>query len=105
MTSDEWVRVAAVEEISTGEGRVVEAGGRTLAVFNVDGAYYAIDNLCSHRGGPLGDGDLEGTVVSCPWHAWRWDVTSGANVNNPAVRVACFPARVQDGAVFVRVTG
>jgi NAD(P)H-dependent nitrite reductase small subunit len=105
MTSDEWVRVAAVEEISAGEGRVVEAGGRTLAVFNVDGAYYAIDNLCSHRGGPLGDGDLEGTVVSCPWHAWRWDVTSGANVNNPAVRVACFPARVQDGAVFVRVTG
>jgi NAD(P)H-dependent nitrite reductase small subunit len=105
MTSDRWVRVAAVEEIGTGEGRVVEAGGRTLAVFNVDGAYYAIDNLCSHRGGPLGEGDLDGTVVSCPWHAWRWDVTSGANVNNPAVRVACFPARVQDGAVFVRVTG
>lgn len=105
MTSDGWVRVAAVEEIGAGEGRVVEAGGRTLAVFNVNGAYYAIDNLCSHRGGPLGEGDLEGTVVSCPWHAWRWDVTSGANVNNPAVRVACFPARVQDGAVFVRVTG
>ena len=67
MDSDGWVRVAAAGAIAPGEGRVVEAGGRTLALFNVDGAYYAIDNTCSHRGGPLGDGDLEGTVVSCPW--------------------------------------
>jgi NAD(P)H-dependent nitrite reductase small subunit len=103
MANDGWVRVAAVGEIAPGEGRVVEAGDRTLAVFNVDGAYYAIDNTCSHRGGPLGEGDLDGTVVTCPWHAWRWDVTSGANVNNPAVRVACFRARVQDGAVFVHL--
>jgi nitrite reductase (NADH) small subunit len=103
MSNDGWVRVAAVGEVSPGEGRVVEAGGRTLALFNVDGVFYAIDNACSHRGGPLGEGDLEGTVVSCPWHAWRWDVTSGANVNNPAVRVACFQARVQDGAVFVHL--
>ncbi|PYN19469.1 MAG: non-heme iron oxygenase ferredoxin subunit [Candidatus Rokuibacteriota bacterium] len=103
MSNEHWVRVAATGEISPGEGRVVETGGRALAVFNVEGTYYAIDNTCSHRGGPLGDGDLEGTVVVCPWHAWRWDVTSGANVNNPAVRVACFPARVQDGAVFVQL--
>jgi nitrite reductase/ring-hydroxylating ferredoxin subunit len=103
MTNDGWVRVASVAEIAPGEARVVEAGGRTLAVFNVDGTYYALDNACTHRGGPLGDGDLEGTVVSCPWHAWRWDVTSGANVNNPAVRVASFPARVQGGAVFVHL--
>jgi len=103
MSNEGWVRVAAAGEIGPGEGRIVEAGGRTLAIFNVDGAYYAIDNACSHRGGPLGDGDLEGTVVSCPWHAWRWDVTTGANVNNPAVRVACFRARQQDGAIFVHL--
>jgi len=52
---------------------VVEPAAARLAVFNVDGVYYAIDNTCSHRGGPLGEGDLEGTVVACPWHAWRWD--------------------------------
>jgi len=103
MSNEGWVRVAAGNEIGPGEGRIVEAGGRTLAIFNVDGAYYAIDNACSHRGGPLGDGDLDGKVVSCPWHAWRWDVTTGANVNNPAVRVACFKARLQDGAVFVHL--
>src|SRR3989442_1483014 len=103
MSNEHWVRVAATGEISPGEGRVVETGGRALAVFNVEGTYYAIDSTCSHRAGPLGDRELEGTVVVCPWHAWRWDVTSGANVNNPAVRVACFPARVQDGAVFVQL--
>jgi nitrite reductase/ring-hydroxylating ferredoxin subunit len=100
-----WVRIAAVGELAPGEGRVVEAAGRTLAVFNVAGTYYALDNACSHRGGPLGEGDLEGPVVVCPWHAWRWDVTTGANVNNPAVRMACFPVEVRDGGVFVAVGG
>jgi nitrite reductase/ring-hydroxylating ferredoxin subunit len=95
------VRVAGVGELGAGEARVVEANGRSIAVFNVDGAYYAIDNVCPHRGGPLADGDLEGAVVACPWHAWRWDVRSGANVNNPAVTLACFPVRVEAGAIFV----
>ena len=101
MASANWVRVAAAGDIAPGEGQVVESGGHALAVFNVEGRYYAIDNACSHRGGPLGEGDLEGSVVSCPWHAWRWDVTSGANVNNPAVRVACFPVEVRDGGLWV----
>src|SRR5262245_29599173 len=95
------VRVAAVGEVPSGEGRTVEARGRPIAIFNVEGRFYAIDNTCSHRGGPLGEGDLEGTVVSCPWHAWRWDVSTGANVNNPAVKVACFAVVVEDGHVFV----
>ena len=95
------VKIAAADDVAPGEGRVVEAGGRTLALFNVDGTFYAIDNTCSHRGGPLGEGDLDGRIVTCPWHAWRWDVTTGANANNPAVRVPCFPVTVEDGAVFV----
>ena len=102
---DSRVKVAMANEISPGEGRVVEAGGRTLALFNVDGRFYAIDNVCLHRGGPLGEGDLEGTIVRCPWHAWRWDVTSGANVNNPAVKMACFPVTVDDGALLVDLGG
>jgi nitrite reductase/ring-hydroxylating ferredoxin subunit len=97
------VRVAGAGELAAGETRVVEANGRSIAVFNVDGAYYAIDNVCPHRGGPLGDGDLDGAVVACPWHAWRWDVRTGANVNNPAVSLACFPVHVEDGGIFVDV--
>ena len=97
------VRVAAIEDVPVGQGRVVEAEGKDLALFNVDGAFYAIDNACVHRGGPLGEGDLEGTIVLCPWHAWRWDVTTGANANNPAVKMACFPVTVEDGVVFVEL--
>lgn len=96
-------KVASAAEVPAGTGRVVEAGGRLLALFNVNGRFYAIDNTCLHRGGPLGEGDLEGPVVTCPWHAWRWDVTTGASVNNPAVRVACFPVTVEDGQVFVEI--
>jgi nitrite reductase (NADH) small subunit len=97
------LRVAAAGELATGEGRVVEVEGRELALFNVDGVYHCIENACPHRGGPLGEGDLEGHVVSCPWHAWRWDVTTGANANNPAVRVAAYPVTVEGGAVFVEL--
>jgi NAD(P)H-dependent nitrite reductase small subunit len=96
-------RVAKVSDVPPSTGRVVEVGRQTLALFNVEGRFFAIDNTCPHRGGPLGDGDLEGTVVMCPWHAWRWDVTSGANVNNPAVRIACFPVTVDNGEVFVEL--
>ena len=97
------VRVVAAAELPAGQGRVVEAQGRFLALFNVDGCFYALDNACPHRGGPIGEGDLAGTLVSCPWHAWRFDVTTGANANNPAVRMPCFPAAVEDGQVFVEL--
>ena len=97
------VRVAGAGELSPGEGRVVDAGGRSIAVFNVDGRYYAIDNSCPHRGGPLGEGDLDGALVSCPWHAWRWDVTTGANANNPAIKLACYVVREDSGGVFVEL--
>ncbi len=97
------VRVGRSSDVPAGEGRVIEAGGRSLALFNVDGAYYAIDNSCAHRGGPLGEGELDGTVVTCPWHGWRWDVKSGANANNPALKMACFPVSVEAGDVFVEI--
>jgi nitrite reductase (NADH) small subunit len=94
-------KVADVGDLAAGEGRVVDVDGRSLAVFNVDGRFYAIDNTCPHRGGPLGEGDVDGTIVVCPWHGWRWDVTTGSNANNPAVRVGCYSVTVEQGAVFV----
>jgi nitrite reductase/ring-hydroxylating ferredoxin subunit len=95
------VRVARAGDIKPGEGRVVEAAGRAVALFNVEGRYYAVDNTCPHRGGPLGEGDLDDAVVACPWHAWRWDVRTGANTNNPAVKLACYPVSEEDGGVFL----
>ena len=97
-------KVAEAAEVLEGQGRVVDVAGRTLALFNVGGTFYAIDNACPHRGGPLGEGDVEGAIVICPWHAWRWDVTTGCNANNPAVRVACYPVTEEGGNLFVSLT-
>lgn len=96
-----FTRVAETADLKPGEGKVVEVAGKMLALFNVDGTFYALDNTCLHRGGPLGEGELEATIVTCPWHGWRWDVTSGANTNNPAVKVACFPVKVEGSSIFV----
>ena len=96
-------KVGETGELKPGECKVVEAGGKTLALFNVDGTFFVLDNTCLHRGGPLGEGELEGPIVTCPWHGWRWDVTTGANTNNPAVKVACFPVKVEGTSVFVEV--
>lgn len=96
-------RIASVADVPVGEGRVVEVGERLVALFNVEGTFYALDNTCPHRGGPLGEGDLDGPVVTCPWHAWRWDVRSGVNVNNPAVKVASLPVTVEGRDVFVEI--
>ncbi len=98
------ISVAKISDVPSGEGRVVDAGGKTLALFNVGGTYYAIDNTCAHRGGPLGEGELDGTIVTCPWHGWRWDVTTGANANNPAIKVPCFPVMVEQGEIFVELS-
>ena len=98
-----FVTACATSDVAPGTAKTLTVGGKEVAVFNVDGAFYALDNTCPHRGGPLGEGDLDGGVVACPWHAWRWDVTTGANTNNPAVKVACFAVIEEGGGVFVEV--
>ncbi len=77
--------VAKVDEIPSGAGKVVFAGDRAIALFNVNGTFYAIDNTCPHRGGPLGEGELDGATVTCPLHGWQYDVTSGSGTFGPAV--------------------
>ncbi len=77
--------VAKIDEIPAGTGKVVFAGDRAIALFNANGIFYAIDNTCPHRGGPLGEGELDGTTVTCPLHGWQYDVTSGAGTFGPPV--------------------
>jgi 3-phenylpropionate/trans-cinnamate dioxygenase ferredoxin component len=73
----ERVRIAACSDVPPGSGRVVVALGRVLALFNLEGEYFAVDNSCPHRGGPLGEGHLAGCIVTCPWHGWQFDVKTG----------------------------
>jgi nitrite reductase/ring-hydroxylating ferredoxin subunit len=97
------VKIAEAAEVSPGEVRVVEASGKPIALVNADGTLYALDNTCLHRGGPLGEGELSGFVLSCPWHGWQWDVKTGASTNSPAMKVACYPVTVEGGAVYVEI--
>ena len=78
------VRVASVADVPPGSAKLVEVEGKRVAVFNVDGRFYAIDDTCPHRGGPLSEGDLEGEVVTCPWHGSKFNVTTGAFLSPPA---------------------
>src|SRR5437660_12404007 len=99
-------KVANVGDVPSGAGKVVQAGNTALALFNIGGTFYAVDNRCTHVGGPLGQGKIEGNVVTCPWHGSRFDVTTGQVVAPPARRpVATFPATVVKGEVFVEMPG
>lgn len=98
------VRVAQAKDVLPGTARVVQAGGRTIALFNIDGSFYALDNRCTHVGGPLGEGTVEATVVTCPWHGSRFDITTGEVLGPPARRpVATYVVRVKGPEVFVEV--
>ena len=97
-------KIAQISDIPSGTGKVIEVGGKTIAVFNRDGTFYAIDNTCKHRGGPLGEGSLSGTSVTCPWHGWEYDVTSGACSMDPSIKVATFDVKVQGDDVLVAVS-
>jgi nitrite reductase (NADH) small subunit len=99
----EYVKVATASEIPPGGGKTVEIGAKVIAVFNCDGTFYAIDDTCPHQGGPLGEGELVGTIVTCPWHEWRYDVRSGVNAEDAACTVATYAVKVEGESVLVAV--
>lgn len=99
----ELVRVAGRGDIPDGTGKVVEARGRKVALFNSNGSFYAIDNACRHLGGSLGEGDVYGTRVVCPLHGWEYDFTTGAGVDDPETRVACFAVTVEGDDVLIEI--
>lgn len=96
-----FVKVCKKTDIAAGSGKTVSVNGTAVALFNVDGTFYAVNDTCLHRGGPLGEGELDGKIAICPWHGWRWDVTSGVNQLNPAVSVKTYEVKVEGEDVFV----
>ena len=99
----DWVRAAAAAELLPGSCTEVSVGGKPVALYNVDGTFYATSNTCIHRGGPLGRGMLSGHEVMCPWHAWSWNVTTGENAANGTLKIPTYEVRVEGGEVFVKV--
>jgi len=96
-----FVRVAGTADVAPGAGIVASVNGKEYAVFNLSGAFQVIDNTCLHRGGPLGEGELDGDVVTCPWHGWQYNVKTGACQTNPDLKVGCYEVKVEGGDIKI----
>lgn len=97
----EFIKVAAKSEIPVGTGKKVEVNGKEVAIFNCDGAFYAIDEICAHRGGPLSEGELSGLEVTCPWHGWRFNVANGTSPMTPTAKVNCYTLKIEGDGIYI----
>ena len=98
------IKVATTNQLRPGQSRLVRVGKHEIALFNVDGHVYAIDNTCSHSRGPLSEGRLVGHKVTCPWHGAQFDVTTGVCLREPATAdVTSYTVRVEDNTIFVEI--
>src|SRR3954471_13016132 len=100
-----WIRIVAETELSPGSCGEYVVGQRMIALFNVDGTFYALDGICPHQGGPLGKGSLAGCVVTCPWHGFQFDVTTGQHQTSRSLRQPSFPVKIEQGEVWVQIEG
>jgi nitrite reductase/ring-hydroxylating ferredoxin subunit len=99
-----FVTVARTDELAPGQGKLVEVNHKRLALFNVEGRYFAIDDVCPHRGGPLSEGELEGGAVVCPWHGSMFDLATGRVTRSPATAgVATYDVRVEGEEIAIAV--
>jgi nitrite reductase (NADH) small subunit len=98
-----FVKIALASEIHEGVGKTFAVNGKSVAVFNVHGKYYAIDSVCGHRGGPLGEGMLDDNIVTCPWHGWQWDVATGKSLFNPNITVKSYPVEVEGNDIKIEM--
>jgi nitrite reductase (NADH) small subunit len=76
---------------------------KVICVANVNGTISAMDNVCLHRGGPLGQGMIEGAKLVCPWHGWQWDPQTGQSVHDARAKVAVYPLKIENGDVLIEV--
>ncbi|MDD5559510.1 non-heme iron oxygenase ferredoxin subunit [Candidatus Methylomirabilis sp.] len=99
-----FVKVATTGELGPGQTKKVEVDGKTIALFEIGGSYHAIDDTCTHEGGPLSEGEVEGNIVTCPWHGAQFNVTNGEVVRPPAeVSVSYYRSRVNGSDIEVEL--
>ena len=99
----ERVRVASINDLEPGKAMEVMAGERLLALCRIGDQFYAMDGVCPHAGGPLGEGSLRGNTITCPWHGWQFNVTTGQHCLNPNIKHPCFNIVVEGENVFVEL--
>jgi nitrite reductase (NADH) small subunit len=98
------VRIGSTADLpAAGQAREFEIGERVVCVANVNGEYSALDNVCPHRGGPLGQGYIEGDKLTCPWHGWQFDPKTGAVAHAPSQKIATYSLQLEGDDVFVEI--
>ena len=99
-----FIRLSSQSDLpSEGEAREFPVGDKVICVANVSGTISAMDNVCLHRGGPLGQGEIEGDKLICPWHGWAWDTKTGEAAHDPTAKVRVYLLKIENGEVMVDV--
>jgi len=99
-----FVKIATQSDLpAINEAKEFPCGDKTICVANVNGEISAMDNICLHRGGPLGEGVISGGKVVCPWHGWEWDPKTGEAAQNANAKVAVYPMKIENGDVMVEI--
>ncbi len=98
-----WHEAGKVDEWSVGQGRELLLAGRVVAVFRTAERFHAIDGMCAHQGGPIAQGELDGTCVTCPWHGWQYNIADGVNLLTQKQMLDCFPVEVRGDTVWIDV--
>jgi nitrite reductase/ring-hydroxylating ferredoxin subunit len=98
-----FVKMATLDELPPGSAKEVEHEGRIYAIFNVGGTLQVLDGICPHQGGPLAEGLVEGTIVTCPWHGWQFDLQSGTMPTGSRIKQAVFEVKIEGQDVLVAV--
>ena len=88
---------------ASGQAKEFPCGDKVICIANVNGTISAMDNVCLHRGGPLGQGVIEGDKVVCPWHGWQWNPQTGEAAHNQAAKVAVYAIRIENGEVMIEI--
>ncbi len=100
----ELVTVAKTSELGPSQAKTIQVKGETIALFNIGGTYHAIEDTCTHSGGPLSEGEVEGTTVTCPWHGAKFDITSGKVLSAPApAGVKSYKVHLQDNEIKLEI--
>ena len=103
MAKVKYTKVMKCDDLEIGKSAIIAVGDKEIALFNYKGEYYAIDNICPHRGSPLGEGRIEEGILICPGHEWRFELKSGWCPQNPELSTEVYPIKVHDGKIYVRL--
>ena len=99
-----FIEILNAAELPSGRAKACTVDGKTIAVYHTEDGFFATDNVCPHRGGPLAEGDLIGNEINCPWHLWGFDIRTGLCAGNPEIRVTAHEVRVEGERVMVKLS-